>query len=46
MTAILRATVTNPSLLLADEPTGRLDSKERDNILKTFSTLNEEGMTI
>jgi len=46
MTAILRATVTNPSLLIADEPTGRLDSKERDNILKTFSTLNEEGMTI
>ena len=46
MVSILRAVITNPSLLLADEPTGRLDSKGRDNILRTFSGLNEKGMTI
>ncbi len=46
MVSILRAVITKPSLLLADEPTGRVDSKGRDNILRTFSGLNEEGMTI
>jgi len=45
-TAILRASITSPSLLLADEPTGKLQSKARDNILNVFSKLNEEGMTI
>jgi putative ABC transport system ATP-binding protein len=46
MVAIMRATITSPSLLLADEPTGKLQSKERDNILNVLSKLNEEGMTV
>jgi putative ABC transport system ATP-binding protein len=46
MTSILRAVITNPPLLLADEPTGNLHSKEGDNILSILSKLNEEGMTI
>ena len=46
MTSILRAVITGPLLLLADEPTGNLHSKERDNILALLSKLNEEGMTI
>jgi len=44
--SILRAVITDPAILIADEPTGKLDSKERDNILNTFSKLNEEGLTI
>ncbi len=45
-TAIARAIITSPALLLADEPTGSLNSKSGDSILNILSKLNEEGMTI
>lgn len=45
--AISRAIVSNPSLILADEPTGALDSKSSDNIMEIFQRLNNElGITI
>ena len=44
--AIARALTTNPSLLLADEPTGNLDSKTSANILSLFDGLNEQNQTI
>lgn len=44
--AVARAVITNPQLILADEPTGALDSKAADNLLELFSALNNEGQTI
>ncbi len=44
--AIARAMVTKPSLLLADEPTGALDTKAGNQIMEIFRNLSREGMTI
>ena len=44
--AIGRAMITDPSLLLADEPTGSLDSKSASNTLDLFDKINENGQTI
>lgn len=45
-TAIARAIINNPSVILADEPTGNLDSKSTQEIMKVFQRLNDEGVTI
>lgn len=44
--AIARALVNSPSLILADEPTGNLDSKTSEEIMELFDNLNKEGITI
>ena len=45
-TAVARALITCPKLVLADEPTGALDSKSTDELLKIFTEINREGQTI
>jgi putative ABC transport system ATP-binding protein len=44
--ALARAIVTNPSLVLADEPTGNLDSSSTEDVLNLFDRLSDEGRTI
>ena len=45
--AIARALVTNPSIIMADEPTGALDTKTSQDVMETFTKLNaERGMTV
>lgn len=43
---VARALITKPQLILADEPTGALDSKASDELLNLFTTINQDGQTI
>lgn len=45
-TAVARALITRPQLILADEPTGALDSKAADGLLNLFNAINQDGQTI
>ncbi|MDK7243664.1 ATP-binding cassette domain-containing protein, partial [Neisseria subflava] len=44
--AVARAIITNPEILLADEPTGALDSKSSAALLDVFDDINDRGQTI
>jgi ABC-type lipoprotein export system ATPase subunit len=46
LVGIARALITKPQLILADEPTGNLNSKQGEEIMELFSELNKEGVTI
>ncbi len=46
LVGIARALIANPKLILADEPTGNLNSKQGEEIMETFTQLNKEGVTI
>ena len=45
-TAVARAIITNPQLILADEPTGALDSRAADDLMELFTDINRNGQTI
>lgn len=45
-TAVARALITSPKLILADEPTGALDSKASESLLRLFKEINDEGQTV
>ena len=44
--AVARALITHPQIILADEPTGALDSRSTDQLLEVLDTINKEGQTI
>ena len=46
LVGVARALIANPKLILADEPTGNLNSQQSEEIMELFQKLNEEGVTI